>query len=202
MKIKKWCNAIFLLSSVSIFPNVSQAYTSIAGVPGHPQDTNYVSYNYASQKSADRNALEGCRVSARSNGAGNLDKKCKILDRAKGPGFGAIVCGGNGCSWSIAYDDAQAAVDSAYNDCAKLSDDCTQKGIANWDDESGFQNKTQVKSPISQSCRPRTSSITCSSQCMNGNCIITYENGCKMQVQVQPKFNPLNNQWEYPAPAC
>ena len=51
-------------------------------------------------------------------------------------------------------------------------------------------------------CRPTTSSIRCQSRCTNGNCIVTYENGCEIRVQVQAKFNPFNSQWEYPSPGC
>ena len=67
----------------------------------------------------------------------------------------------------------------------------------------GKEQVAQSKPQISEkSCRPNTPTIRCSSQCTNGNCVITYENGCKMRVQVQPKFDPFNNQWTYPAPSC
>lgn len=52
------------------------------------------------------------------------------------------------------------------------------------------------------SCRPNTSVIRCSSQCTNGNCIITYENGCRIRVQVNAVYDPFTNQWKYPAPSC
>lgn len=52
------------------------------------------------------------------------------------------------------------------------------------------------------SCRPTGATIRCQSQCVNGNCIVTYENGCKVRVQVQPQYDPINNLWTYPAPAC
>lgn len=52
------------------------------------------------------------------------------------------------------------------------------------------------------SCRPRGNTLRCTSQCTNGNCLVTYENGCKIRVQVQPTFNSLNNRWDYPAPSC
>lgn len=58
------------------------------------------------------------------------------------------------------------------------------------------------KAVNSQSCRPNTPTVRCSSQCVNGNCTVTYENGCKLNVQVQPVFDPLSNQWKYPAPTC
>lgn len=53
-----------------------------------------------------------------------------------------------------------------------------------------------------RNCRPNTPTIRCSSQCTNGNCTVTYENGCKMHVQVQPEFDSFNNQWTYPSPQC
>lgn len=53
-----------------------------------------------------------------------------------------------------------------------------------------------------KSCRPQTASIKCSSQCQNGNCIVSYENGCKIPVQIQPTFDAFSNQWKYPTPSC
>ena len=53
-----------------------------------------------------------------------------------------------------------------------------------------------------KSCRPQTASIKCSSQCQNGSCIVSYENGCRIRVQVQPTFDAFNNQWKYPSPSC
>jgi len=51
-------------------------------------------------------------------------------------------------------------------------------------------------------CRPRTNQLSCSSQCYNGDCVVTYENGCKVRVQVSPKFDPFTSQWTYPSPSC
>ena len=56
--------------------------------------------------------------------------------------------------------------------------------------------------PAAANCRPKTQQIRCTSQCVNGNCVITYENGCRMRVQVQPEFDPFSRKWEYPAPSC
>jgi hypothetical protein len=44
--------------------------------------------------------------------------------------------------------------------------------------------------------------LSCKSLCVNGDCTLTYEKGCQMRVRVNPTFNPLTNQWQYPAPAC
>ncbi|WP_298925204.1 DUF4189 domain-containing protein [uncultured Ramlibacter sp.] len=56
--------------------------------------------------------------------------------------------------------------------------------------------------PQPKNCRPQTASIRCSSQCVNGNCVVSYENGCKMRVQVQSQYDGLSNSWKYPSPAC
>jgi hypothetical protein len=53
-----------------------------------------------------------------------------------------------------------------------------------------------------RNCRPRTASLRCTSQCVNGSCVVTYENGCKMHVDVQSRFDPFTNQWTYPSPSC
>jgi len=60
----------------------------------------------------------------------------------------------------------------------------------------------QANSSKSYDCRPKSASIRCSSECVNGDCEITYENGCKIRVQVSPKFNAFTNQFEYPSPGC
>jgi hypothetical protein len=52
------------------------------------------------------------------------------------------------------------------------------------------------------SCRPRTETIRCKSRCTNGDCEVEYENGCKIRVKVQPKFDSIQNQWTYPSPSC
>jgi alpha/beta superfamily hydrolase len=51
-------------------------------------------------------------------------------------------------------------------------------------------------------CRPKTNQLRCSSQCYNGDCEVTYENGCKVRVQVNAKFDPFTSQWTYPSPSC
>ena len=53
-----------------------------------------------------------------------------------------------------------------------------------------------------ENCRPRTDHVRCESQCANGACLITYENGCRMRVQVQSRFDPVTKQWVYPSPRC
>jgi hypothetical protein len=51
-------------------------------------------------------------------------------------------------------------------------------------------------------CRPNTREVRCSSRCTNGSCVVSYENGCKIHVQVAPVFDSFSNQWTYPSPNC
>jgi hypothetical protein len=75
--------------------------------------------------------------------------------------------------------------------------------IAAVDRSYGQARQTPTASPgRGASCRPQGPNVQCTSQCVNGNCVIQYENGCKVRVQVSPVFNGFNNQWEYPAPSC
>lgn len=183
-------------------PGISLAFSSIAAVDGYYQSTAYVLSNSKSQKQADHDALEGCRVNARTNGLTNLVRKCAVIARGNSPGYGASTCGDNGCTWVTGQDGQQEAVNAVYNDCLRNYTNCQKNDIRNWDDFAGFPQKASVVSSVAESCRPRTPNITCQSQCVNGDCTVIYTNGCKMRVQVQPHFNPLNNQWEYPAPSC
>lgn len=187
-------------SLILIFGNCF-AYTSVAVIDGHASSAFWRANNYESQKEADVAALEGCRTEARKNGIGNLAKKCKVVTRAKGPGYGAIVCGENGCAWTVGEESAQVAVDAAYEECNKSYKNCQEKNIKFWEDFSGFTRKKSEKISGGD-CRPRTSTLRCQSSCVNGDCIITYENSCKMRVQVTPQFDGLQNQWVYPSPSC
>jgi hypothetical protein len=199
--MKKILQPLMCIFVVCFFSRIGFAHSSIAVVNGYFPATFSVTYNYKSQKEADHDSLEGCRTNARTAGLADRANKCSVLARGKGPGYGAATCGDNGCSWVASYSDRQEAIDAAYDACSKNYSNCKQDNIQNWADFVGFPS-TEVATPASESCRPRTSNVTCQSQCVNGNCTVTYSNGCKMRVQLQPHFNPFNNQWEYPAPSC
>nr|WP_282446530.1 DUF4189 domain-containing protein [Aromatoleum petrolei] len=177
------------------------AFTSISAIDGHVLETWSRTSNYESQKEADAHALEGCRVEARKSGIGNLASKCKIAMRAKGPGYGAIVCGDGGCSWITGAESSQAAVDAAYDGCSKNYNNCPSENIKYWEDFAGFSAKP-VANVTGGDCRPRTATLRCQSTCSNGDCIVSYENGCKMHVKVNSRFDNFQNQWVYPAPSC
>lgn len=193
-----------LLGAVMIaFSGGANAFTAIALIENNVTKSIYRTSNYDVQKEADNAALQGCRATAKTNGIGKLAKQCKIEARAREPGFGAVVCGTDGCSWGTGFDDAQEVVDAVYARCAKDYTNCQAIAITAFEDYAGFAKKTaSERAPVAADCRPRTNTLQCSSSCNNGSCVVKYENGCQMRVQVQPRFNGFNNQWEYPAPSC
>jgi hypothetical protein len=192
----------FLCAVMIALAGSAYAFTAIAVIAGNSPRSIYRANNYDVQKEADNAALQGCRATAKTNGIGKLAKQCKIVSRAPNPGYGTIVCGVDGCSWGMAFGSAQEAIDAIYADCAKSYTNCRDKDINFWEDRAGFPTGTTVSAPISGDCRPRTNTLQCSSSCNNGSCLVKYENGCQIRVQVQPRFNSFNNQWEYPAPSC
>lgn len=174
------------------------AFTSIAAIPGtgHP----YAAWNYPTQAEADRKATKGCREDARKAGeSASVAKQCKVFHRATGAGYGALVCGEDGCRVTTGYGDRQEAVDAAYEGCNGKYASCQTSGILSWHDDTGF---AAARAPAGESCIPNTKVRQCSSSCTNGDCLVVYQNGCKVRVQVTPRFDPFTNQTTYPSPSC
>lgn len=190
------CGLLFIISSFA------QAFTAIASIDNQVKNSFWSAYNFQTQKEANSSALNGCRTEAKKNGIGKIARQCKITMIAKGPGYGALTCGDDGCGFVTGYDSSQGAADAVYASCIESYKNCADKEITYWEDTAGFNGKRTPKVDNNNSCRPNTPTIRCSSSCTNGNCVVSYENGCKMRVQINPKFNPFNNQWEYPSPSC
>jgi len=200
MKVIKVCHWAFgLLVSL---PMVTNAHTSIALIENHVTQSWFNSTDYESQGEADNDALEGCRVTARQRGIGNLAKQCKVVTRANRPGNGALACSENGCSWSTGHETQEEAVAAARENCSKTYVNC--QDTLSWKDFKGFVAKSAAiqGAPIGADCRPKSNQLQCTSSCKNGSCVVTYQNGCQIRVQVQPQFNPLKNSWDYPPPSC
>lgn len=53
-----------------------------------------------------------------------------------------------------------------------------------------------------QDCRPTGNRLQCYANCNNGDCTITYENGCVRRIQVPPTFDGVLRQWKYEVPSC
>src|SRR5471032_3609286 len=87
---------LFLSTVLLAYSGSANAYTSVALIKDHVTSSISASFNYDSQKEADKSAVAGCRSEADKNGIGKLANQCKITLRAKGPGYGAISCGPEG----------------------------------------------------------------------------------------------------------
>lgn len=166
------------------------AAAAIASIPGHAEN-NSITYGYSSLQAAEKDALKRCAEAARKNG---VKGKCKVEMSDEGPGYIAIAYGDDGAGYGYGPS-SQDAVEAAASGCTKSYKNCKTDSVEYWEDSVG----RQASAP---SCVPNTAVRQCHSDCDNGSCVLTYKNGCKVQVQMQPEFNPLTTAWEYPPPQC
>lgn len=199
-----------------------------AALASNPAGTGgiFIKYNADTPDIAEAAAIRGCEKKLSSKGG------CKVVSVTSKRTWYAFAYSNNyfGAGWSSESEKnaKQNAMDSCSegakgstcrvtqvfkNDGPEPEPSSLGKLQARIEREAAQRNAAKQKpspkklatAPSSNSdsnCRPRGNTLRCSSQCYNGNCTVTYENGCKIRVQVQPKFNPFNNQWDYPAPGC
>ena len=156
----------------------------------------YHNTNQKNKKTAGQNVKKYCSKQAK------VDKhigKCKFLGSADGPAYLAIFFTKDGKNFGVeSHANRQEAINEAYANCSKHGE-CLKTAASVRFDE-GQPQKIAVAS--GKNCRPRTRIISCRSKCINGDCIIEYENGCKIGVQVSPRFDSFSNQWTYSSPPC
>jgi hypothetical protein len=132
-----------LCAVLVVFSGSAQAFSAIAEIAGNSLKSIYIAVDYDVQKEADNAALQGCRATAKANGIGKVAKQCKIVTRARNPGFATMICGVDGCSWGLAFDSSREAIDAVYAACVKSFTNCTDKDIRFWEDRAGFKNAQQ-----------------------------------------------------------
>jgi len=144
---------------------------------------------------AKKAALKSC---------GNAD--CKVTEAFAKPGFFSLFKskGSDTATYFLAhgYSDSDLADADAKAGCEKNSGNPCSIVISSAISGVIAAPKSAPASAVEKSCRPNTPKVRCTWQCSNGNCEVTYKNGCKMRVQVPAKFDPFTNQWTYPAPSC
>lgn len=147
-----------------------------------------------------KDALKGC---------GN--KACKVNLVVTDPGFFSLARtqkqedGSGVYHLAYAFDDSDAADKKAIERCQEESGkECSLifYGVIPGRIDKPAPKPALARQPSENNCRPTTPTVRCSWQCSNGDCTVTYENGCRMRVQVQPRFDGFQNQWVYPAPSC
>lgn len=140
------------------------------------------------------------------------DADCKVTFSTASPGFFTLARSkdneGKDAVFHLYYesinsdqsdkDATKACGERAGRDCSVVWSGAIAGKIAKYN----ASDKSTTPVPSAKNCRPTTQPLRCTSQCTNGNCTITYENGCKMNVQVQPRFDPFSSQWNYPSPSC
>lgn len=186
-------------------PLLSHAFSAIAFVPGHAPKTVYAGWNWPTQGEADKVALDGCRATAKESGISKLADKCRVGHRQKVVGAGAIVCGKDECSFVGGYETNQAAINAAYKSCTDKFKDCQKTGITSWWDEAGYPRKQakDVGQGEKVACSPPAGQVVRSkTQCSNGDCIRTFENGCQVRFQAPYCHEPVSGKWEWKPDGC
>jgi hypothetical protein len=121
-----------------------QAFSSVAIVKGHTQKSFYSSFNFETQKEANKNAIAGCKEEAKKNGIGSMANSCAVAEESNIPGYGAVSCGDENCAWALGYYDVKEAMDAAYFTCSESYTNCNEKSMKNWEDSRGLK---KVNSP-------------------------------------------------------
>ncbi len=150
-----------------------------------------ISTRNSSKKQAESAALKEC---IKSKGV-----KCRVAGTSDKLGYVAVASSKTYIQASV-ENTVEDAKRSALNECANETsrdDTCSVQ----WTGVNGVA-RAQPQSSQTNDCRPRTREIRCRSNCANGNCVVEYENGCKIRVQVPARFDSFSNQWTYPSPPC
>lgn len=138
---------------------------------------------------------------------------CKPVQEFTDPGFIAVAQTANPDSdgnffVAYGYRNSDKADEEAKKGCERLANEPCKVWFSGAI-PGNVNNAPEVSTePIKQrvahvpNCRPATPSVSCSSRCVNGDCVVTYENGCKIRVQVSPRFDSFSSQWKYPSPSC
>lgn len=150
-----------------------------------------------SKSDAEKQALENCN-----------DPGCKTVWTKSTPGFYAVLSpmkNGEATEYYLQHgaNTGKWALEEGKRNCEKShGETCEVQAFGAIKGNFTVAKATQPSKPQASapSCRPNTSHIRCSSQCFNGDCTVTYENGCEMRVQVRPQFNGTS--WVYPPPSC
>lgn len=195
IRVAPFLAALLLLVS----PPPSFAAHAVAAAEAGDHVSYYWNINQPSKKAAEQNVMKTCSENAKKE---KHTGKCKFLGAADGPKYIAFfhVKVGSGFGFS-SNADRQQAIDSAYASCSEHGE-CPDTAAKVAFDEGEQQSRPEETAASGDNCRPRTLEIRCQSNCFNGDCVVEYENGCKIRVQVPPRFDPFTNQWTYPSPSC
>lgn len=150
-----------------------------------------ISVRKSSKKQAESAALKEC-----TKGKG---VKCRVVGSKDQLGYVALATSKTSVRAHVG-DTLADAKRGALDTCAKQTSEDDTCTIA-WTGINGVVRESPQTSQTND-CRPRTETLRCRSNCVNGDCVVEYENGCKIRVQVSPRLDSFSNQWTYPSPSC
>lgn len=174
-----------------VFSSAAPAFADWMALALDPDSGSWgITVRQATKKKAEAQALKLCRGAAK--------KKCEIGASNDSLGYVALA----------------VSPQFLYVFTGDTPDEAKKRALQGCADKTSTEHVCEIKyegingvvrdepRAQQQNCRPRTREIRCRSNCVNGDCIVEYENGCKIRVQVPARFDPFSNQWTYPAPSC
>ena len=189
-----WAALFLLVSALPAF-----AAHAVASALAGANVSYYWNTNQPSQKVAGQKVMKACTDNAKKD---KHTAKCKLMGTGSGPAYIAFFHTKDGSGFGVASNgDRQEALNSAHDYCLRQGD-CPDAAAKVDFDEGEQQFHPDTSTPTGKSCRPKTQPIRCESSCVNGACVVSYQNGCKIRVQVSPRFDPFTSQWIYPSPPC
>ncbi|WP_411829102.1 DUF4189 domain-containing protein [Pandoraea sputorum] len=170
-----------LLASVSLS---SLAASAVAGVHTASGLRYVYVTNQTSMAKAKLAALNRCRTQLASGSRGG---RCEVLMAGNGPAYWAVVHASNG-EVGVALGDTQdSALQDAFVVCQR-GGQCSTDGARVWFDSGQRPGKRlpppQAAQAAPAQCRiPTGQVVRMRTQCVNGECTRTYENGCTIRFQ-------------------
>lgn len=161
------------------------------------------SVDQPTEKGAISQAMKSCEKVLRQDKE-QAASKCKVLSSTKNAGgFVAVFHSDGGAAVAFGFSgDRQEAIDLAYQRCLKTGEKCPNTA-AHVFEQTGAASVQKVAQNSNGNCQPPAGkTLRYSDSCSNGNCIRTFENGCKRQFQAPYCYDALQQRWDWKPNGC
>ena len=183
---------------------VATAAGAIIFLPLNEAKTLYFAeFNKPSEKVALSAAREKCTAYAKKIKA---TQKCQGPFTHAGPGWWAVFFSENGdAGTAVDVNSRQGAIDRAYKECVEVAGKIgcpnTTSNDNIWYDEG--PKKVANAAPAGQKCSPPAGKVLrYSDSCSNGDCMRTFENGCKVRFQAPYCYDAFQQKWSWKPDGC
>ena len=176
--------AVWLVGTMAIASAPGFAASAVAGVRTSSGLRYIYVTNQTSMAKAKVAALERCRTQLSSSARG---ARCDVLMAGNGPAYWAVVHASNGEVGVALGDTPESAVQDAFVACER-GGRCSTDHAQIWFDNGQRPGKRLPPPKAAQAapgqCRiPTGPVVRMQTQCVNGECIRTFENGCTVRFQ-------------------